>query len=174
MILVFSSTLDNLELGLLDNNWKIINQESHFLKQQHSELMVSKIKDFIWKEKLKLRDLSAIYFTNGPGGFTGNRLGIVFAKTIKVLSDIPIYTIDTLSSLITNQSGHLSIDAKSHKFYTAKFNKGIIQKPILITTNNQSTIKIDKNVIKNMVDKKDFAQKITNLNDIKPLYVKEI
>ena len=174
MVLIFSSCLDELNLGLADSDMKLLASQTHYFRQQHSEYMVDTIKQFLNNNNYKITDIKGLYFTNGPGGFTGNRLGIILAKTLKVLNDVEVYTIDTLSSLCANSTGWISLDAKSKKFYSGKFQKGKLLKSIIISQENKNTIELNNEIIQNMILKFKFATKHNSLLDIKPLYIKEL
>ena len=50
MVLIFSSCLDELHLGLANNDMKLLSSETHNFKQQHSEYMIYTINQF-FKEK---------------------------------------------------------------------------------------------------------------------------
>ncbi len=175
MVLFFSSCLDDLEIGLTNLKFKLIDKETHKLARQQSEFMISKIKKFLNKNNIDISNIKKIYFTNGPGSFTSNRLGVIFVKTLLILnSELQIYTIDTLSSLINNETGFVSISAKSGQFFTGKFKKGKLTGKIKITTEDKNNIIHNSSVVQNMINKiKDFKS-IKHFNDIKTVYVKEI
>ncbi len=96
---LFISTYNNLiTIGLLyDGQIKIKKeQESH---HGHSIYLVPLIDDIIKENKITVNDLNEIIVVNGPGSFTGIRLGITVAKTLAYTLNIPIKTITSIEAL---------------------------------------------------------------------------
>jgi tRNA threonylcarbamoyl adenosine modification protein YeaZ len=46
------------------------------------------------------QDLGWIAVANGPGGFTGTRLGVVTARTLAQQLDLPVFTISSLAAVV--------------------------------------------------------------------------
>jgi tRNA A37 threonylcarbamoyladenosine modification protein TsaB len=72
---------------------------------------------------MSFAQLHAIYLNVGPGSFTGNKVGIIIAKTIKlVYPKIIIKIINSLLLQTTDNKSYISIiDAKSNKSYVAVY-----------------------------------------------------
>jgi tRNA threonylcarbamoyladenosine biosynthesis protein TsaB len=51
---------------------------------------------------MSFSDIAAIAVTNGPGSFTGVRLGVMTARTVAQLCDIPVYPLNTLDVIAMN------------------------------------------------------------------------
>lgn len=67
-------------------------------------------------------DLACIAVGNGPGAFTGTRIGVMTAKTMSYASRCPIITFCSLKKYVAKEEGPFSVigDAKSRGFYVLK------------------------------------------------------
>ena len=62
----------------------------------HSEFINVELLNLLSEHSIELNQLNRILVTNGPGSFTGVRIGICFAKTLAYGLKIPAHTIDSL------------------------------------------------------------------------------
>lgn len=96
------------------------------IKITHSERLMPQI-DFGLKQcKLSLADLDLITIANGPGSFTGVRIGLATAKGLCMGSEIALYPVNTLELLAHNAFGVGNailpfIDAKMNEVYAALY-----------------------------------------------------
>jgi tRNA A37 threonylcarbamoyladenosine modification protein TsaB len=66
-----------------------------------------------------IKSLNAIYVVNGPGSYTGLRVGVLYAKVIAMEFNVPVYPLNLLEVLhYTNDNKLIAVDAKGKKFYT--------------------------------------------------------
>ena len=80
MISLFLNTCSNyLNIAILKNN-KIIKEKNLELKKDLSALALNEIKRLIEEVKLTPKDIDEIYCVNGPGSFTGIRVGVTISK----------------------------------------------------------------------------------------------
>lgn len=78
------------------------------------ELYYDAIKDL----NIKTKDLNKIYIVNGPGSYTGLRIGMVFAKTIAMIQNIEIAPLNLLEIVYyTNNEKIVLLDARGGKFF---------------------------------------------------------
>ena len=90
-----------------------------------------KVLDYLDKNlkniNLKISDIDQIYVVNGPGSFTGIRVGITIAKTIAYSLNKPIYTISELQLLATTETDKKYIvpliDARRGYVYAGIYDK---------------------------------------------------
>ena len=97
----------------------------------HSKLLANFVQDILHTAKKEASELDAISVSEGPGSYTGLRIGVSIAKGIAYASNIPLIAIDTLQILVENaleKTPQLSnenvifcpmIDAKRMEVYTA-------------------------------------------------------
>ncbi len=87
------------------------NGEELYLKTQESEYSHSiytmpMIESLFKDNNLNVKDLKKIIVVNGPGSFTGIRIGLSIAKTMSYALNIDINTISSLTAyLISNNNG---------------------------------------------------------------------
>jgi len=87
------------------------NDEELYLKTQESEYSHSiytmpMIESLFKDNNLNVKDLKKIIVVNGPGSFTGIRIGLSIAKTMAYALNIDINTISSLTAyLISNNNG---------------------------------------------------------------------
>lgn len=68
-------------------------------KYSHAELLAVYIKEVLEEAKIKAADLDAVAVSQGPGSYTGLRIGVASAKGLCYASDIPLIAVDTLKSM---------------------------------------------------------------------------
>ncbi|EMY3583218.1 tRNA (adenosine(37)-N6)-threonylcarbamoyltransferase complex dimerization subunit type 1 TsaB [Flavobacterium psychrophilum] len=99
----------------------------------HAEKLHIFIDEILKENTITYKDLSAIAISQGPGSYTGLRIGVSAAKGLCYSLDIPLVAIDTLEVLarkITIDSGVIipMIDARRMECYTAIFDANYINK----------------------------------------------
>ena len=97
--LFIDTHLWNIDIALL-NDGKLLKHEEVVDKKNNSEILFSSIVKVIDKEVP-----DEIIVVNGPGSFTGVRLGVIIAKTLAYTKNIPIKSITSLDCMAvsTNQ-----------------------------------------------------------------------
>ena len=76
----------NLEMALLKDG-KLIGQKKQE-SNKHSTCTINILKELLEENNLSVTDLAEIIVINGPGSFTGVRIGIVVAKIIGFTKNI--------------------------------------------------------------------------------------
>ena len=66
----------------------------------HGEALTVMIESLLMRNKLKISDLKAISLANGPGSYTGLRIGLSTAKGLAIGLSIPIIALSSLVCLI--------------------------------------------------------------------------
>ena len=119
IILYLDTSLDNLTVAILKDD-KLLSKKCRKCKNEHSVYTVSYIKDVLEECNLKPIDVDKIMVVNGPGSFTGIRIGISVAKTYGYLLNKDIVLISSLKQMalsIKNQIAISLIDAKNDNYY---------------------------------------------------------
>lgn len=91
---LFLDTHLNDVVVILYNEEKIIKKEILLNVKENSKVIMPTIKKVL-DDKLP----KSILVVNGPGSFTGVRLGVTIAKTLAMTLDVPIKTITSLECL---------------------------------------------------------------------------
>ena len=106
--------------------------------QSLSEVALPKIVEMFQNNDLSPKDVDKIIVVNGPGSFTGVRIGITISKVYAWSSNIPITTITSLEAMAlssNNNKVHVPIiNARRGYVYTAIYdtNMDVILKPVHI------------------------------------------
>lgn len=88
MILIINTIeRDKIELGLSDKTVEIFKYET---KNQSDDLLI-KIEKLLKSQKKSFQDLTAIVVNQGPGSFTGVRVGVAVANTLAWSLNIPVF-----------------------------------------------------------------------------------
>lgn len=96
----------------------------------HAERLHVFIEEIIQEAGITFQDLSAVAVSQGPGSYTGLRIGVSAAKGLCYALDIPLIAIDTLQTLarqVKQTDGCIvpMIDARRMEVYTAIFNPNL-------------------------------------------------
>ena len=138
--------------GIVENN-KILAEIKEEFGQNLSEVALPKIVELFDKTNLKAKDINKIIVVNGPGSFTGIRIGITIAKVYAWSLNIPITTISSLEAMAIsseNEKLHIPmINARRGYVYGAIYDSSY--KEIL----KPQQIELDK-LMKYLNDKEDY------------------
>ncbi len=115
---LFISTYNEFITIALLSNGKVINIKEVQSVKSHSIYLIPTIELVLKEENIDTKDLEEVVVINGPGSFTGVRLGVTVAKTLAYTLNIPIKTITTLDALA------FSDDNLNKKIVFIKDNKG--------------------------------------------------
>lgn len=130
MILFIDTHADLITIALKNNkDLYIKTQESEY---SHSIYTMPMIKEIFNENKLDIHDLKKIIVVNGPGSFTGIRIGLSIAKTLAYALKININTISSLTAYL------ISSDFKGNKKAVIEDNKGYYIS--VFNKNNESLI----------------------------------
>jgi tRNA threonylcarbamoyladenosine biosynthesis protein TsaB len=92
-------------------------------KKTHSEKLMPLIEKLIEELGLKINEIDVIAISEGPGSYTGLRIGAAIAKSMAYAADIKIISVPTIQSLAANiyDTDKLIVpvmDAKAGRVYT--------------------------------------------------------
>ena len=126
MYTLFISTYDKLINISLLKDGKLKSTIEEISKQNHSILVMPMIDNILKSNKITTSDLNEIIVVNGPGSFTGVRIGVVIAKTLAYTLNIPIKTITSLECILVSTKGNnnkLATISDTKGRYVGYFNK---------------------------------------------------
>lgn len=78
------------------NNGELLDTEIVLSKNSQAEIIAPMCKDILERNNLSAKNIDKIVTTIGPGSFTGVRVGIAFAKGLKLAINKPCIGINTL------------------------------------------------------------------------------
>lgn len=120
MISLFIDTsLSDVTLAILKDN-KILSQVHNNIPGEHSIYVTKYIEDILKENNLSPKTVDEIIVVNGPGSFTGIRIGVTIAKIFAYINKIRIVSISSLlARAIGNKDKYIlsKIDAKHNNYY---------------------------------------------------------
>lgn len=102
--LYIDTTSNFLYTGVVENDNLICERKIRFDKDL-STMALSTIVEMLNEQAIKPNEISKIILVNGPGSFTGCRIGITIAKTYAWALNIPITTITSLEAMALSDNG---------------------------------------------------------------------
>jgi len=134
---ICSIALHNLEDG------RLLGQSELRLEKSHSTHLTVLIEQLIANTGHTLRDLGAVAVSDGPGSYTGLRIGAAAAKGLCFALDIPLMSVGTLPALAHQVATRTPraeswlycpmLDARRQEVYTALYHAD--GRPELLPTN---------------------------------------
>ncbi|AQU78294.1 tRNA (adenosine(37)-N6)-threonylcarbamoyltransferase complex dimerization subunit type 1 TsaB [Planococcus faecalis] len=93
-----------LAIALIEDNTVLIEETAN-LKINHSLTAMPAIEEMMKKAKVLPTDLTHIAVAEGPGSYTGVRIGLTIAKTLAWSLKIPLHLVSSLQVLAANEQG---------------------------------------------------------------------
>ncbi|WP_353079625.1 tRNA (adenosine(37)-N6)-threonylcarbamoyltransferase complex dimerization subunit type 1 TsaB [Flavobacterium sp.] len=126
LILNVETATKNCSVALSKDGKTLAIREIAEQNFSHAEKLHIFIEELFAESHLKLQDLSAIAVSQGPGSYTGLRIGVSAAKGLCYALSIPLIAVDTLEILarkinISNGIILPMIDARRLEVYSAFF-----------------------------------------------------
>ncbi len=101
-ILYIDTSSSYLYSGIVEDNKLLCEVQKEF-GHELSKMALSEIAAMFEYAKLNPKDINKIIVVNGPGSFTGVRIGVTIAKVYAWSSNLPITTITSLEAMATSQ-----------------------------------------------------------------------
>ena len=124
MISLFIDTsLEDVSIAL---DGKELSQIHEYIPGKHSIYVTQYISDILKNNNLSPDNVDEIIVVNGPGSFTGIRIGVTIAKMFAYIKKIRIVTITSLKARVLGHTGNYlltTIDAKHNNYYVGVYDK---------------------------------------------------
>lgn len=143
-ILHIETATKNCSVSVSSKGERIALVEEHDKQFSHAEKLQRFINRSLQEAGLELSDISAIAVSEGPGSYTGLRIGVATAKGLCYALDLPLISISTLEVLARQVHGYQRIipllEARKMEVYTAVFDDRyqLIEKPHTKTLTSDS------------------------------------
>ncbi len=113
----------------LQKDGVLIGEMSSDDKGAHSERLMGMVKELLANNDLKVDDLAAVAVSEGPGSYTGLRIGVSTAKGLAFGLGLPLIGVSTLKAMATAVKDKVSspgtivavLDARRMEVYRAIF-----------------------------------------------------
>lgn len=179
MNLYIDTHLNDVTILLSDDNGRIIKEEISKNVRQNSTVIMPLIKKILNGE---IPD--SILVVNGPGSFTGIRLGVTIAKTLAYTLKIPIRSITFLECMAVSCTAADKIVAFSDNngYYVGSFssNNTLLEEYMYLNKNDFKEISQDKVIYENVtldyskIIKYALSKSPVNPHKINPIYIKKL
>ena len=134
LILAFETTAKAGSVALLDEN-KLLGESYQNTGLTHSQTLMVMAEDLLKQVGKTVDDITAVAVAEGPGSFTGVRIGVAAAKGFAWGRELPCYGISTLEAMAVSlgaYEGHVCacMDARRNQVYNALFyvNQGRLER----------------------------------------------
>lgn len=123
-ILAFDTNSSGFSVALASRN-KILSKSTILESGKQSEWLILEIEKLLKQNQIWYQDLGLIAATNGPGSFTGTRIGLTAARTIRIATGLPLVFVnccEVIAYKYRHQSKRIFtlLDAKAGDFFYAE------------------------------------------------------
>lgn len=166
-----------LYTAIVEDN-KLLSEVKEEFGQSLSEVALPKIVSLFTENNIKPEQIDKIIVVNGPGSFTGIRIGITIAKVYSWSLNIPITTITSLEAMMLSTESNTYkvpvIDARRQYVFGAIYdsNNRQILKPqhIKIADIKQKMAELDNYVV--ITNNEDLDEDFDNIEAYNPNILK--
>lgn len=120
LTLAFDTNFSGFSVALLSNQ-EVIYQKIIEENGRQSELLICEIENLLKTNNINYHDLDLLATTNGPGSFTGTRIGLTAAKAIKLATNLPLILVNSCEVIAfkyrLKPNIFVLIDAKAGDFF---------------------------------------------------------
>ena len=125
LILAFETSAKAASVALVENG-KLLGESYQNTGLTHSQTLMVMAEDLLKQCGKTVNDITAVAVAQGPGSFTGVRIGVAAAKGFAWGREIPCYGISTLEAMAASLGaweGHVCacMDARRNQVYNAIF-----------------------------------------------------
>ena len=125
MILAFETSAKAASVALLEEG-KLLGESYQNTGLTHSQTLMQMCEDLLTTCGKTVEDITAVAVANGPGSFTGVRIGVAAAKGLAWGKELPCYGVSTLEAMAESlgiYEGFVvpTMDARRSQTYTAIF-----------------------------------------------------
>ncbi|MGN0064567.1 MAG: tRNA (adenosine(37)-N6)-threonylcarbamoyltransferase complex dimerization subunit type 1 TsaB [Nocardioides sp.] len=141
MLLAFDTATELVSVALYDGT-DVVAERSSTQPMKHGEHLAPLIDEVLRDAGVDRLDLTAVAVGVGPGPFTGLRVGIVTARTLAHVLEIPVYGVCTLDVLALEAVATgavegpflVATDARRKEVYLASYDAGgaRIEGPVVV------------------------------------------
>jgi len=99
--------------------------ESELAGKMYSALLVPRLRELLETHNVRLQQVETVVVVNGPGGFTGVRVGLSAVKGLVEVSDTPVIAVSRLAVLAWKaRLPYAALDAGRGEFYFGDYADG--------------------------------------------------
>ena len=103
---------------------KLVYKKQYEAFKRQSEVAALEIDECLKESNVSPSELTRIVVTNGPGSYTGIRIGLTLAKVMSKVLKIDLVCLSSLQVMCGLEDCSALIDAKSKRVYYGKYSNG--------------------------------------------------
>ncbi len=182
--LLIDTSIENITNILLVLGDKISNV-SYNESRAHLKNLIPGIKEILQKNNLEISDLNFVAINEGPGSWTGLRIGFATIKVFSLLNKIPLITFSSFDLIFVKNKIHdgiMLIKSSDTNFYYCIVEKQEIIKKGIISgfellnkypSEEKYYLEEDEKLIISLVIKKFNDGNFADIYDVEPDYITE-
>lgn len=125
-ILAVDSSAKTASVAIVDGDAHVLSESFVDAGLTHSETLLPMVDSALSFAKIKISDIDSFVITNGPGSFTGIRIGIAAVKGLAAPKNAPCCGVSTLKAMAYNLIDEdcvavCAMDARCAQVYFAAF-----------------------------------------------------
>lgn len=136
-----------------------------------SDILPFVFKKIVDKANIETSDIKEIFIVNGPGSFMGIRAGLVFGKTMALMTGAKLFSINNLKFISGGIDGEYFVDSKGKKSYKGTYKNKEINIEISDFKNN-SIINYE-NIIQTPFIYLELFEEVVDIPSYEATYFKE-
>ena len=191
MISLFLDTSSKkLEVILVKDNEVLSKKELESIND-HASHLVPFIDEVLKENNITTKDINRIFVVNGPGSFTGTRIGVTVGKTLAYSNNIKVVPVSSLKQYIFSKTGYdyyvSIINDKNNRLYYGIYDKDysdiVVDKYSTREIFDKDISKLEGNIL--TIDENNqeldiiklidyYKDKEINAHELKPNYLKKI
>ena len=191
MISLFLDTSSKKLVVILVKDNEVLSKKELESINDHASHLVPFIDEVLKENSMTTKDINKIFIVNGPGSFTGTRIGVTVGKTLAFSNNINVIPVSSLKQYIFSKEGYdyyvSIINDKNNRLYYGIYDKDyndiIIDKYSTKDIFDKDISKIEGNVL--TIDENNqeldilklidyYKDKEINAHELKPNYLKKI
>lgn len=191
MISLFLDTSSKKLVVILVKNNEVLSKKELESINDHASHLVPFIDEILKENNMNTKDIDKVFVVNGPGSFTGTRIGVTVGKTLAFSNNINVIPVSSLKQYIFSKEGYdyyvSIINDKNNRLYYGIYDKDyndiIIDKYSTKDIFDKDISKLEGNIL--TIDENNqeldilklidyYKDKDINAHELKPNYLKKI
>ena len=191
MISLFLDTSSKKLVVILVKDNEVLSKKELESINDHASHLVPFIDEVLKENSMTTKDINKIFIVNGPGSFTGTRIGVTVGKTLAFSNNINVIPVSSLKQYIFSKEGYdyyvSIINDKNNRLYYGIYDKDyndiIIDKYSTKDIFDKDISKLEGNIL--TIDENNqeldilklidyYKDKEINAHELKPNYLKKI
>lgn len=127
MISLFLDTSSKKLVVILVKDNEVLSKKELESINDHASHLVPFIDEVLKENNMTTKDINKIYVVNGPGSFTGTRIGVTVGKTLAYSNNIKVVPVSSLKQYIFSKTGYdyyiSIINDKNNRIYYGIYDK---------------------------------------------------